>query len=130
VKHCARILDQSKCTRFVFVVKQLKLWPKKLVFRSDRRTKHGCWPHVTSDSPNAGVVFVVCCLCVRLLSIVRCLCARIFEVPYIDVLQLRAPIVLQAINLYCNSIKRLQTFYLKSLQDLFCAYPRISPSHN
>jgi hypothetical protein len=40
VKHCARILDQFGCTHFVFVVKQLRLWPKKLVFRSYRRTKH------------------------------------------------------------------------------------------
>jgi hypothetical protein len=130
VKHCARILDQFKCAHFGFVVKQLRLWPKKLVFRSYRRTKRGCWPHVTSDSPNAGVVFVVRCPCVRSLSVVRCPCARVFEVPYIEVLQLRARIVLQAINIYCNSIKRLQTFYLKSLRDLFCAYPRISPSHN
>jgi hypothetical protein len=40
VKHCARILDQFKCMHFVFVVKQLRLWPKKLVFHSYRRTKH------------------------------------------------------------------------------------------
>ena len=73
MKHCARILDQSKCAHFVFVVKQLRLWPKKLVFRSYRRTKRGCWPHVTSDSPNAGVVFVVHCLYARPLSVVRVL---------------------------------------------------------
>ena len=74
MKHCARILDQSKCVHFVFVVKQLRLWPKKLVFHSYRCTKRGCWPHVTSDSPNVGVVFVV-----------HCPCARIFEVPYISI---------------------------------------------
>lgn len=83
MKHCARILDQSKCAHFVFVVKQLRLWPKKLVFRSYRRTKCGCWPHLTSDSPNAGVVFVVHCPYACPLSVVHCLCARIFEVPYI-----------------------------------------------
>jgi hypothetical protein len=117
VKHCARILDQSKCVHFVFVVKQLRLWPKKLVFRSYRRTKRRCWPHVMSDSPNAGVVFVVHCPCVCSLSIVHCplsVCAH-FEVPYIEVLQLCSHFVLQAINIYCNSIKQLQTFYLKSL---------------
>jgi hypothetical protein len=61
--------------------------------------------------------------------IVHCPCVHIFEVPYIDILQLCSHFVLQAINIDCNSIKWLQTFYLKSLQDLFCAYPRISPPH-
>jgi len=51
----------------------------------------------------------------------------IFEVPYKHVLQLRARFVLQAINIYCNSIKQLQTLDLKSLRDLFCAYPRSLP---
>jgi len=45
------------------------------------------------------------------------------------VLQLYLHFVLQAINIYCNLIKWLQTLDLESLWDLFCAYPRSLPSY-
>jgi len=100
VKHCAWILDQSKCSHFVIKSHYIsRLWLKKLVFCSHRCTRCRCWPHVVYRltrhrcSLQLSTCACICCLIIKVLALVILTCCplylwHIFEVSYKHVLQL------------------------------------------